>query len=464
MATTNIHLPELGEGVDSVDVVAVLVSVGDLIEVDQGLIEVETEKASVEVPSTAAGTVTEVHVKEGDVLSENAPIVTLESVEDESAVETDPDPEPDSSRRSPEAEPDPAPEGAEEKNGKEAEERDEEEQSSKGEEEGEENSKFEIRNSKSVGGAHPEMRIPKSEFKKLIPAAPSVRRFAREVGIDLSNVDGSGPGGRISIDDVKAETNRLLSTGSASPGTAPALELPDLERFGPVHREPMTKVRKVTAENLTRAWATVPQVTNHEIVDITDLEQFRKAYKERVAAAGGKLTMTAVLVKIVAAVLKSHPILNAAVDMARQEIIFRYSVNIGVAVDTERGLLVPVVREADTKSLTEISIELDDLANRARSKKLKPDEMQGGTFSISNLGGIGGTAFTPIVNWPEVAILGVSRGRIQPQWHEGGFRPRLMMPLSLTYDHRIVDGADAARFLAKLKDTLEQPLLLALEG
>jgi pyruvate dehydrogenase E2 component (dihydrolipoamide acetyltransferase) len=150
--------------------------------------------------------------------------------------------------------------------------------------------------------------------------------------------------------------------------------------------------------------------------------------------------------------------------MARQEIIFRYSVNIGVAVDTERGLLVPVVREADTKSLTEISIELDDLANRARSKKLKPDEMQGGTFSISNLGGIGGTAFTPIVNWPEVAILGVSRGRIQPQWHEGGFRPRLMMPLSLTYDHRIVDGADAARFLAKLKDTLEQPLLLALEG
>ncbi len=455
MATTTIHLPELGEGVDSVDVVAVLVSVGDLIEVDQGLIEVETEKASVEVPSTAAGPVTEVHIKVGDVLSENAPIVTLESVEEESSVETDPVPdpvpEPDSSRRIPEAEPDPDPDGAEEKRGKGAEER-------------EENSKFEIRNSESAGGEHSDIRIPESEFKKPIPAAPSVRRFAREVGIDLSNVVGSGPGGRISIDDVKAETNRLLSRGGASPGTALALELPDLERFGPVHREPMTKVRKVTAENLTRAWAIVPQVTNHEIVDITDLEQFRKAYKERVAAAGGKLTMTAVLVKIVATVLKSHPILNAAVDMARQEIIFRYSVNIGVAVDTERGLLVPVVREADTKSLTEISIELDDLANRARSKKLKPDEMQGGTFSISNLGGIGGTAFTPIVNWPEVAILGVSRARTQPQWHEGGFRPRLMMPLSLTYDHRIVDGADAARFLAKLKDTLEQPLLLALEG
>ena len=243
-----------------------------------------------------------------------------------------------------------------------------------------------------------------------------------------------------------------------------ALELPDLERFGPVHREPMTKVRKLTAENLSRAWVTVPHVTNHEIADITDLEEFRKAYKERVTAAGGKLTMTALLVKIVATALKAHPVLNAAVDMAGQEIVFRYSINIGVAVDTERGLLVPVVRDADTKNLTEISVELDDLANRARSKRLKPDEMQGGTFSISNLGGIGGTGFTPIVNWPEVAILGVSRGRIEPQWHEGSFRPRLMMPLSLSYDHRVVDGADAARFLAKLKDALEQPLLLALNG
>jgi pyruvate dehydrogenase E2 component (dihydrolipoamide acetyltransferase) len=291
-----------------------------------------------------------------------------------------------------------------------------------------------------------------------------VRRFAREVGIDLRAVKGSGPGGRISIDDVKAEANRLLSGAGGGTGTAPALELPDLERFGPIHRESMTKVRKVTAENLTRAWATVPQVTNHEIADITDLEEFRKAYKDRVAAAGGKLTMTAVLVKIVASALKSHPVLNAAVDMAQQEIVFRYSVNIGVAVDTERGLLVPVIRDADDKNLTEIAIELDDLANRARTKKLKLDEMQGGTFSISNLGGIGGTAFTPIVNWPEVAILGVSRGRIEPQWHEGSFRPRLMMPLSLSYDHRLVDGADAARFLAKLKDALEQPLLLALDG
>ena len=452
MANKTITLPELGEGVDSVDVVAVLVAVGDMIELDQGLIEVETEKASVEVPSTSAGSITEIHVQTGDVLGENAPIVTLEASEGEAEAATEeiaPVPEP-------------APEIAEENITERV-----------------ENPKSEIRNPKlrsdqqhspppprtqRVGGRHSEIRIPNSEFNKSIPAAPTVRRFAREVGIDLTTVSGSGPGGRISIEDVKAETNRRLSAGAAGAGPVTALELPDLERFGPVHREPMTKVRKLTAENLSRAWVTIPHVTNHEIADITDLEEFRKAYKERVAAAGGKLTMTALLVRIVATALKVHPVLNAAVDMARQEIVFRYSINIGIAVDTERGLLVPVVRDADQKNLTEISVELDDLANRARSKRLKPDEMQGGTFSISNLGGIGGTGFTPIVNWPEVAILGISRGRIEPQWHEGSFRPRLMMPMSLSYDHRVVDGADAARFLAKLKDSLEQPLLLALDG
>jgi pyruvate dehydrogenase E2 component (dihydrolipoamide acetyltransferase) len=439
MAIT-ITLPELGEGVDSVDVVAVLVSVGDNVEVDQGLIEVETEKASVEVPATAAGTVTEIHVSAGDVLGENAPILTLDAVEDQSSAASETVPVPV-----------PVPDEAEEKRGKEAEEKDATEE-------------VPPPVTEETAPPSPLPPVTPRTDMRTIPAAPTVRRFAREVGVDLTTVKGSGPGGRISIDDVKAEANRLLSSGGATAGVAPALELPDLERFGPIHREAMTKVRKVTAENLTRAWATVPQVTNHEIADITDLEEFRKAYKERVATAGGKLTMTAVLVKIVASALKSHPAVNAAIDMARQEIVFRYSINIGVAVDTERGLLVPVIRDADTKNLTEISIELDDLANRARSKKLQPDEMQGGTFSISNLGGIGGTGFTPIVNWPEVAILGVSRGRIEPQWHEGKFRPRLMMPLSLSYDHRLVDGADAARFLAKLKDALEQPLLLALDG
>jgi pyruvate dehydrogenase E2 component (dihydrolipoamide acetyltransferase) len=414
-----INLPELGEGVDNVDVVEVLISVGESIEEDQGLIEVETEKASVEVPSTAAGTVTEVHVSVGDVLSANAKIVTLEGTEGQ-ADAAPPVPAPES-----------APENVEEKTGgREA------------------NSKFEIRNSKS----------------STIPASPRVRRFAREIGVDLSIVSGTGAGGRISIDDVKAHGKRLLSQQAPESTSFATAELPDLERFGRVRREPMSKVRRLTAENLTRAWLTAPQVTNHEIADITDLEKFRKAYKERVESAGGKLTMTAILVKIVASAIKQHPTLNAAVDMVNYEIVFRESINIGVAVDTERGLLVPVIRDADGKDLTEIAVELDDLARRAREKKLMPDHMQGGTFSISNLGGIGGTGFSPIVNWPEVAILGVSRARIEPEWHDDEFRPRLMMPLSLSYDHRLVDGADAARFLARLKDALEQPMLLALNG
>jgi len=295
-----------------------------------------------------------------------------------------------------------------------------------------------------------------------VPAAPTVRRFAREVGADITAVEGSGPGGRISIEDVKAHANKLLSQGTGS--AVATADLPDLSRFGAIRREAMSKVRRLTAENLTRAWLNAPQVTNHERADITDLEEFREAYKARVEEAGGKLTMTAILVKIVASTLKQHPTLNAAVDMANHEIVFRESINIGVAVDTERGLLVPVIRDADRKNLTEIGIALDDLARRARDKKLSPDDLQGGTFSISNLGGIGGTGFSPIVNWPEVAILGVSRGRIEPQWHEVSFRPRLMLPLSLSYDHRLVDGADAARFLARLKTSLEQPLLLAFEG
>ena len=425
MGKITINLPELGEGVDTVDVVAILVSVGDRIEEEQGLIEVETEKASVEVPSTVAGTVTEIHVSAGDVLSENAPIVTLEAEEGTAGATSE------------EVVPKPVPEPAPEK-------------------------KPEV--TPVVESPSPPPSATPRDGMRSVPAAPTVRRFAREVGVDISTVSGTGPGGRISIDDVKTEANRLLAGAGAGPGTAAAVELPDLERFGPVQRESMTTIRKLTAENLSRAWVTVPQVTNHEIADITDLEEFRKAFKERVEAAGGKLTMTALLVKTVATALKAHPVLNAAVDMARQEIVFRYSINIGVAVDTDRGLLVPVIRDADGKNLTEISVELDDLAKRARSKKLKPDEMQGGTFSISNLGGIGGTGFSPIVNWPEVAILGVSRGSIQPQWHEGSFRPRLMMPLSLSYDHRLVDGADAARFLARLKDALEQPMLLVLDG
>lgn len=431
MALT-INLPELGEGVESVDVVAVLVAVGDQVQENQGLIEVETEKASVEVPSTAGGTVLEVHVKEGDTIGEKAPIVTLEADERDAPSTEQP--------ASHEAAASPY-QGPEEPTGRAAD------------------------DAPAAEAATPPPPVAPRERLGAVPAAPTVRRFAREVGVDIATVPGTGPGGRISIADVKAHVQRTLQQGGASAtGSLSIPEIPDLSRFGPVRREPMSKVRRLTAENLTRAWLTAPQVTNHEAADITDLEEFRKAYKPRVEEAGGKLTMTAILVKIVASTLKHHPSLNAAVDMANREVVFRESINVGVAVDTERGLLVPVIRDADRKNLTEIGVALEDLARRARDKKLAPDDMQGGTFSISNLGGIGGTGFSPIVNWPEVAILGVSRGRIEPQWHEGSFRPRLMLPLSLSYDHRLVDGADAARFLARLKASLEQPLLLAFEG
>jgi pyruvate dehydrogenase E2 component (dihydrolipoamide acetyltransferase) len=298
----------------------------------------------------------------------------------------------------------------------------------------------------------------------LVPAAPTVRRFAREVGVDITEVRGSGPGGRISIDDVKAFTARRLSQAAAAPIGAASPELPELSAWGEIRREPMSKVRQATARNMARAWVTVPQVTHHDHADITDLEALRKQFRGRVEAAGGKLTVTSILVKVVASALKVFPALNAAVDAARQEIVYRESVHIGVAVDTERGLLVPVIRDADRKNITTISVELDDLARRARDRKLAPDEMQGGGFSISNLGGIGGTAFTPIVNWPEVAILGVARAATLPRWTGEAFEPRLMLPLSLSYDHRLVDGADAARFLRWVAEAVEEPLLLALEG
>ena len=228
----------------------------------------------------------------------------------------------------------------------------------------------------------------------------------------------------------------------------------------------MSKIRSLTADAMTRAWLTAPQVTNHELADITELEDLRRIFKPRVESAGGKLTMTAILIKIAASALKLFPDLNASIDYPGSEIIYKDYIHIGVAVDTDRGLLVPVIRDADKKNITEIAIELEDLAGRARTRKLKLDEMQGGTFSISNLGGIGGTGFSPIVNWPEVAILGVSRSRIQPEWDDDleDFEPRRMLPLSLSYDHRLVDGAEAARFLSWLRQALEQPLLLALEG
>ena len=476
MATITVTVPELGENVDAVDVVQVLVEVGDEVAEDQGLVEVETDKAAVEIPSTAAGTVTEIHVEAGASLHQGDRIVTLEAAEkaadeqqdaeadepdepaadeaaapsEESDVETSPAEAPDAATAEQEQQESGTPPAERSRRATTADDR-----------------RLELdRDVPPPGSAPPASpaAAPPDGDRRLVPAAPTVRRFARQVGVDIARVEGSGPRGRISIDDVKGYAKRLLSQPAASGGPTATLELPDLAAFGPVRREPMSKVRQLTADAMARAAATIPQVTNHELADITGLEELRQRFKPRVEAAGGSLTLTAILVKVVAAALKSFPTLNAAVDMARHEIVYRESIHVGVAVDTERGLLVPVVRDADRRNIREIAVALGDLAGRARDRKLKPEEMQGATFTISNLGGIGGTAFTPIVNWPQVAILGVSRGRTQPEWVDGAWQPRLMLPLSLSYDHRLVDGADAARFLAWLAEALASPLLLALEG
>jgi pyruvate dehydrogenase E2 component (dihydrolipoamide acetyltransferase) len=290
--------------------------------------------------------------------------------------------------------------------------------------------------------------------------------MARELGIDIDQVPGTGPEGRISIEDVKEYAKRLVTGAATSRGARMTEPLPDFSRWGEIHRQPMRAVRRKTAEHLAVAWATVPHVTQHEVADITSLEEQRKRFANKAEALGGSLTVTAVAVKVVATALRIFPQLNSSVDVAADEIIYKKYINVGIAVDTDRGLLVPVIRNADTKSILQLSVEIAQLSEKARTRKISLDEMQGGTFSVSNLGGIGGTFFTPIVNLPEVAILGISRARMEPVYSKetGQFAPRLMLPLSLSYDHRVVDGADGIRFLRWVADALEQPFLLALEG
>jgi pyruvate dehydrogenase E2 component (dihydrolipoamide acetyltransferase) len=296
---------------------------------------------------------------------------------------------------------------------------------------------------------------PSSAF---VPASPSVRRFARELGLDINKVKGSGAGGRISDDDVKAHAKEVIQSPKASQFAGYA-EVPDFSKWGPVEAQPMSRIRTITAESTVNSWQTIPQVVQFEKADITEVEKFRLASKAAVEKAGGKLTMTAILLKLTAMALKQFPKFNASVDMKNNQIIYKNYINIGIAVDTEQGLLVPVVRDVDKKSLTQLSVELGGIAERARLRKLTSEEMQGGNFTISNLGGIGGTSFTPIVYPNQVAILGVSKSAIEPVYQDGAFVPRNMLPLSLSYDHRLIDGADGARFLGWMCKVLEQPFL-----
>jgi pyruvate dehydrogenase E2 component (dihydrolipoamide acetyltransferase) len=464
---TDFKVPELGENVEGGDVTRVLVKAGDTIAREQPVVELETDKATIEVPSSVAGVVKEIKVKQGDKVKVGQ---VLLSVDDGGAA-------PSKEAQKPEPKQEPKEEAKEEPK---------EEAKEEPEEEPEEEAKEEpparqaaTKPEKVVSMARPQKQaeapappLPKPEDRlPAAPAAPSVRKLAREVGVDIHDVQGTGPAGRISQDDVKEHARRILSSvglsaEAARTGARPAAvrPLPDFSKWGDVERQPMSNIRRKTAENLAQAWNAIPHVTQSEKADITALEELRKKYAPEVEKREGKLTITAILVKVLAAAVKQFPQCNASVDMQAQEIVFKHYVNVGVAVDTDRGLLVPVIRNADQKNITEIAIEVQQAAVKARDRKLSLDDMSGGGISISNLGGIGGTYFTPIVNWPEVAILGVSRGHMEPVWAGEVFEPRLMLPLSLSYDHRVIDGADAIRFLRWVADALEQPFLLSLPG
>jgi pyruvate dehydrogenase E2 component (dihydrolipoamide acetyltransferase) len=436
---TEFRLPELGENVTGGDVSKVLVQTGDSIKEGQTLLELETDKAAIEVPAPVGGVVQEVRVKAGTKAKVGEVIFVIDSgAEVSSAVPVTKPATPQPAPSSPPPPQTPTPLAPQEK----------------------------VFPSSAFEKELPAVATAAGGPRRLSPAAPSVRRLAREIGVEISDVKGSGPGGRISEIDVKAFAKKKLSepVRIVSRGSAQATPLPDFGKWGSIERMEMTSIRRKTAEHMAEAWATIPQVTQFDNADITELEQFRQKYSSRTEKAGGKLTITAILLKVVASALKAFPQFNASIDMDKNEVVYKKYFHVGVAVDTERGLLVPVIRDVDRKNILELALELAQFAEKARQRKLTLEEMQGGCFTITNLGGIGGTHFSPIVNYPEVAILGVSRSSLQPGYQNGTVVPKLMLPLSLSYDHRLIDGADGARFLRWVADAMQNPFLLMLEG
>ena len=446
-------LPELGENISQGDLVRLMVAPGTKVSEGQPVRELETDKAVVEVPSSVSGVVKEVKVKEGEKIKVGQVIFTLEG----GAAAAQP------------ARPRSAP--VEHVSGQHG-------------------ARLAFQAAIRAEGKTEEQALPPdqphqtvpsfsmpaqlgkvagTEQRQPVPAAPHVRRLAREVGIDIYEVKGTGPGGRISEDDVKSHAKVLLSAAATAAATPRAghfaqPHLPDFAKWGKVERVSMRGVRRKTAEHLAEAWNTIPHVTQHDRADITELEHLRARFAPKAEEAGGKMTVTAIALKVCAAALKVFPQFNASIDIEKEEIVYKQYINIGVAADTDRGLLVPVIRDVEKKNIVELAVELSGLSKKARDKKLTPGDMEGGTFTITNLGGIGGVGFTPIVNFPEVAILGLSRSRIEPEWINGKFEPRLILPLSLSYDHRLIDGADAARFLRWISEAFEQPFLLSVQG
>ncbi|HEX6412337.1 MAG TPA: dihydrolipoyllysine-residue acetyltransferase [Burkholderiales bacterium] len=411
---SQVVVPDIGD-FKEVEVIEVLVKPGDAVTKEQSLITLESDKATMEIPSPAAGVVKELKIKVGDRVSKGAPILVLDSKDAATAKPTAP----------PVAKPQQAPKPV-----------------------------------AAAPAAAPREEAPSSGAKP--HASPSVRKFARELGVDLSRVQGSGPKGRILHTDVQAFVKGIVQGkapvapqgGGALPFNLPAWPEIDFAKFGPVETKALSRIQKLSGPYLHRNWISIPHVTQFDEADITDLEAFRKAQTVETEKKGFKLTMLAFMIKACVTALRQYPQFNSSLDKSGENLIVKKYYNVGVAVDTPGGLVVPVVRDADRKGVFDIAQELGDISKKARDGKLAPADMQGGTFSISSLGGIGGTAFTPIINAPEVAILGVSRSALRPVWDGKTFAPRLMLPLSLSYDHRVIDGATAARFSAFLVSVL----------
>lgn len=425
-----VKVPDIGD-FDEVEIIEVLVSPGDTVKVEDSLITLESDKASMEIPSSHSGVVKEVKVKVGDMIAQGSVILLMEAgeavaepaVAEEPAETASAEPVPVKAAEPVKVEPAPAPAPA-----------------------------------PSASKPSPTAKIDEVAFSKA-HASPAVRKFARELGVDLGKITGSGRSSRILKEDVQGFVKQALSQPAAAVGGGSALGVEpmpeiDFSQFGDIESHPLTKINKLTGKFLHRNWVSIPHVTQFEEADITELEAFRKQSNTEYADQGVKFTMLSFIMKAMAVALKRYPRFNSSLDVSGENLIMKKYIHIGVAVDTPDGLVVPVVRNVDQKTLVDISLELKEISIKARGKKLKPSDMQGGCISISSLGGIGGTKFTPIVNAPEVAILGVSRADMKPVWNGKEFEPRLMCPLSLSYDHRVIDGAAAARFTSYLSHLL----------
>jgi pyruvate dehydrogenase E2 component (dihydrolipoamide acetyltransferase) len=438
-------LPDLGEGIHEAEILQVKVAEGDRVKEDQPIFEVETDKAVVEIPCPVEGTVEKIHVKAGEVVTVGKVMITFGVAA--------------GGAKAPAAEKQKATAAAE--------------------------SSTRISAPPVVPSVASGSDNGRSGSHRPVPCTPATRRMAREMGVDVRMVHGSGPAGRVTKEDIRAFAEGVPSAGGSvstqaqgapvsrqadtepgivAPLVSQPVDLPDFQKYGPIERVPLRSIRRKIAQNMAQSWSHIPHVTHMDECDITELDEFRAKHEKEVQAKGGRLTLTVFMIKAVVSALKKYPEFNSSLDEKTGEIIYKRYYNIGIAVATERGLIVPVIKNADQKNLTELAIELGQIAQKTREGKVELDRLQGGTFTITNLGSIGGTGMVPMVNFPEAAILGMARGSQKPVIRDGELAIRLILPLAMSFDHRIADGAEAAYFVRHVADCMEEPLKLLLEG